>query len=203
MRVTKKSVLILFVLICMLGIISCGRVEAQSKTTSEEVKPTELPEAVQASEAPASTESTAAPEQTPEEIAENPQIEEPEAEGCTVEANGYKIEVKSLSVEESYTGEDMLVVFALFTNNSTSTVRFWDFASVKISQNGTTIGDNVVFAGEKYMNATASVSPGQTIPIYIPFEMCDPGSMVDVKVTINNFATATVIASGTCTLPIS
>ena len=189
----------------MLGVISCGRVEAQVKPVTEAKQQAEPPaeKTAQVREEPVQTESPVVPEATPEAVAEIPQSVAQQAEGCTVEANGYKIEVKSVKVEEAYTGGDMLVVCALFTNNSTATVRFWDFASVKVSQNGRAIGDNVIFAGEKYMNATESVSPGQTMPIYVPFEMCEKGSPVDVTVSINNFASASILASGTCSLSLN
>ena len=207
MKISKTSVIILVLLVCLLAAVSVGRIRslsASAEKAEEAAKPSEQKiektEAVQTEEPviEASVQTPQPAEETPEPQAETDS--EPETVDCTVEANGYKISVQGATIEQDWNGNDIVVVMMLFTNNNTSEAQYWNFADESAYQNGNMLREDIPVADSKFYNATHAISGGQTIPIYIPFELQDPNAKVDFKISIKNFASGTTLASNSCSM---
>lgn len=192
----------------MLAVLSCGRVEAQSSAAkTEPVAEKTAEEIIPVKEMPKQAPAEEKPVQTPEPqqpAAEQPQVEQkqeiPADEGCTVEANGLKLEVKSATVEKDYNGQDMVVVMILFTNNNSYEEQYWNIGSDSASQNGAPLRSDIPFEGEKFFNSAVAISNGQSVPIYVPYGLADPNAKVDFTVRILNPNNGQPVASNSCSL---
>ena len=222
----KRSVIVFLILVMALGAISCARADAVNKADTApeaaEVSAIEAPEEVNAQSAPQEVQSeepvTKAQTYTTIGVTEA-QVQQaqgqvssaavPEDEGCTIEANGYKLEVVSASVEKDYVGNTIAVVKIIFTNNNQSSAQYWSVALASAKQNGATLVNNgqsgPILADEKFYNCTQEISGGQSIPIYEAFLINDTSTPIEFtgSICVASGGAMTPVSSGSCTLSLS
>lgn len=133
--------------------------------------------------------------------------EAPEAqtveEGCTVEANGYKIDVLSAEQGTDYFGNPVAIVKFLFTNNNSSPAAFWEVAKDTVSQNGVSMSnEGVVVDGADFYTFTQPVSNGQSVQVQYAYPLTGSAAPLNVTIAVYNYSLQATLASSSCTLTI-
>ena len=128
--------------------------------------------------------------------------------GCEIEGGGYKLEVLSAGMDKDYYGSDVVIVKMKFTNNTSAEVSLGDVVGVTAEQNGKKLSDeSVVFSGESFggkaFNFRTPVSNGASIVCVSAFASSSTDD-VDISVKLfTNTQARNVLASASCTLPIT
>ena len=109
---------------------------------------------------------------------------ESETEEPTTEFTYGKMTVKYLrhEITENEMGEDVLIVYYEFTNNSNDNQAFiYSFADACF-QNGVQLDDSLFHANEQTRNADREIQPGATIEVASAFDLGDSRDTVTLEV---------------------
>lgn len=134
---------------------------------------------------------------------EAPEAQAAAEEGCTVEANGYRIDVLSAEQGTDYFGNPVAIVKYLFTNNNSSPASFWEVAKDTVSQNGVSMSnEGVVVDGAEFYTFTQPVSNGQSVAVQYAYPLSGSAAPLNVTIAVYNYSVQATLASSSCTLTI-
>ena len=170
---TLGSLILFIVLLFSIGTSATNEEEKQEATESEQ----------QETEVTTKTEKKSEAKKAEEKESEVKETES-ETEEPTTEFTYGKMTVKYLrhEITENEMGEDVLIVYYEFTNNSNDNESFIYSFSDTCFQNGVQLDNSFFHANEQTRNADREIQPGTTIEVASAFDIGDSRDTVTLEV---------------------
>lgn len=170
---TLGSLILFIVLLFSIGTSATNEEEKQEATESEQ----------QETEVTTKTEKKSEAKKVEEKESEVKETES-ETEEPTTEFTYGKMTVKYLrhEITENEMGEDVLIVYYEFTNNSNDNESFIYSFSDTCFQNGVQLDNSFFHANEQTRNADREIQPGTTIEVASAFDIGDSRNTVTLEV---------------------
>ena len=127
-----------------------------------------------------------------------------QASEVVCEANGYKVELKQITTDTDATGQAVIIVDYIFTNNNSTDTAFWEAVRETASQSGTKLNAEGAIMDYSILGTTVTpVSNGQSITVHCAYPAASLTTPVDVTCSIYNHSSGTVLATASGTMSIS